>query len=210
MIGYRFIVPRHREHCAPASLTGTTYIDTVVLAGVNYTYMVTALQRLRRGSPVQHHRPEHKGAGLAQRGRSRRTVFQLGHRRECQLSLLWNVPSDTGDGAITGYNIYRARVRYPHSAGVGPGRHHLLRGRNGRLRHHLLLLVSALNQWGESEPSRMLSASLITLAVPGEVDVDVEEGQGRITLSCRYLTRVPRRSSSTASTGAGRPATGSS
>jgi len=43
--------------------------------------------------------------------------------------------------------------------------------------------VSALNQWGESEPSRMLSASLIVLAVPGEVDVDVEEGQGRITLS---------------------------
>ncbi|OPX64765.1 MAG: Fibronectin type III domain protein [Methanomassiliicoccales archaeon PtaB.Bin215] len=43
--------------------------------------------------------------------------------------------------------------------------------------------MSAVNQWGESEPSRVLSASLIEMAAPGEVDVEAEAGQGRVTLS---------------------------
>jgi fibronectin type 3 domain-containing protein len=100
------------------------------------------------------------------------------------IALLWNVPSDTGDGPITGYNIYRGTS--PLAAqllvSVPAGTTTYVDGTvvYGTTYYYW---VSALNQWGESEPSRMLSASLIALAVPGEVDVTAEAGQGRITLS---------------------------
>ncbi|MBP7087373.1 MAG: fibronectin type III domain-containing protein, partial [Methanomassiliicoccales archaeon] len=99
------------------------------------------------------------------------------------ISLLWNVPSDTGDGPITGYSVYR---------GTSPLSAQLLvtlpAGTTAYVDGTVVYgttyyyWVSALNQWGESELSQVMSASLITLATPGPVEAEVDEGQGRITL----------------------------
>ena len=158
--------------------------DTTALAGVNYTYMVTALNAFGEGAP----------SNIMVLRISNQTTPDVDVPAEPYLSsatggnssiaLLWNVPSDTGDGPITGYNVYRGTS--PLAAqllvSVPAGTTTYVDGAvvYGTTYYYW---VSALNQWGESEPSRMLSASLIVLAVPGEVDVDVEEGQGRITLS---------------------------
>lgn len=185
VIGYRlYRTPGTGSTVLLASLTGTTYIDTVVLAGVNYTYMVTAFNAFGEGAPSNIIVLSTKEQDSPSVDVPAEPYFSSATGGNASISLLWNVPSDTGDGAITGYNIYRGTS--PLSAqllvSVPAGTTSYVDGTvvYGTTYYYW---VSALNQWGESEPSRMLSASLITLAVPGEVDVDVEEGQGRITLS---------------------------
>lgn len=185
IIGYRlYRTPGTGTKVLLASLTGNGYVDTAVLAGVNYTYMVTALNAFGEGAP----------SNLMVLRTSQQVAPSVDVPAEPYLStatggntsvsLLWNVPSDTGDGPITGYNVYRGTsplaVQLLVSVPAGTTTYVDGTAVFGTTYYYC---VSALNQWGESEPSRVLSASLIVLAVPGEVDVEVDEGQGRITLS---------------------------
>jgi len=184
IIGYRlYRTPGTGTTVLLASLTGTGYIDASVLAGVNYTYMVTALNAFGEGSPSN-------TMGLRMTARPSPSVdvpaepyLSSVTGGNASISLLWNVPSDTGDGPLTGYNVYRGTS--PMAAqllvSVPAGTTTYVDGTAvyGTTYYYW---VSALNQWGEGELSRVLSASLIVLAVPGEVNVDVDEGQGRITL----------------------------
>jgi fibronectin type 3 domain-containing protein len=155
-----------------------------MLTGVNYTYMVTAFNAFGEGAPsntlIMHTSQQASPATDVPADPYLSSVTG----GNASISLLWNVPSDTGDGAITGYNVYRGTS--PLAAqllvSVPAGTTTYLDG-TAVYGSTYYYWVSALNQWGESELSRMLSASLVALATPGEVDVDVDEGQGRITLS---------------------------
>lgn len=185
VIGYRlYRTPGTGSTVLLASLTGTTYIDTVVLAGVNYTYMVTAFNAFGEGAPSNLIIISTKEQESPSVDVPAEPYLSSATGGNASITLLWNVPSDIGDGAITGYNVYRGTS--PLAAqllvSVPAGTTTYVDGTvvYGTTYYYW---VSALNQWGESEPSRMLSASLIALAVPGEVDADAEAGQGRITLS---------------------------
>jgi fibronectin type 3 domain-containing protein len=185
IIGYRlYRTPGTGTTVLLASLTGTGYIDTTALAGVNYTYMVTALNAFGEGSPSNIKVLRLSSQVSPDVDVPAEPYLSSATGGNVSVTLLWNVPSDTGDGPITGYNVYRGTS--PLAAqllvSVPAGTTTYVDGTvvYGTTYYYW---VSALNQWGESEPSRMLSASLIALALPGEVDVDVDEGQGRITLS---------------------------
>ena len=185
IVGYRlYRTPGTGTKVLLASLTGNGYVDNAVLAGVNYTYMVTALNAFGEGSP----------SNLMVLRTSQQVSPSVDVPAEpylssatggnVSISLLWNVPSDTGDGPITGYNVYR---------GTSPLAAELLVSVPAGTTSYVdgtavygvtyYYWVSALNQWGESELSRVLSSALIELALPGEVDAEAEAGQGRVTLS---------------------------
>ncbi len=185
IIGYRlYRTPGTGTTILLASLTGTGYIDDSVLNGVNYTYMVTALNAFGEGSPSNTMMLRTSTQPSPSVDVPAKPYLSLATGGNISISLLWNVPSDTGDGPITGYNVYRGTSALSAQllVSVPAGTTTYVDGMvvYGTTYYYW---VSALNQWGESEPSRMLSASLIVLALPGELDVDVEEGQGRITLS---------------------------
>jgi len=184
IIGFRlYRTPGTGTTVLLASLTETRYIDTTVLAGINYTYMVTALNAFGEGAPsntmvLRTSEQTHPDVDVPAE-----PYLSSAVGGNASIVLLWNVPVDSGDGPITGYNIYRGTspLAAEFLVSVPAGTTTYVDGAAvyGTTYYYW---VSALNQWGESEPSRMLSASLIALAVPGEVNVDVEEGQGRITL----------------------------
>jgi len=185
IVGYRlYRTPGTGMTVLLASLTATGCVDTTVLAGVNYTYMVTALNAFGEGSPSNTIVLRINTEVSPNVDVPAEPYLSTVTGGNASITLLWNVPSDTGDGPITGYNVYR---------GTGPLTAELLVSVPAGTMSYMdgtavygttyYYWVSALNQWGESELSRMLSASLIALAVPGEVVVDVEEGQGRITLT---------------------------
>lgn len=185
IIGYRlYRTPGTGTTVLLASLTGTGYIDTSVLTGVNYTYMVTALNAFGEGSPSNTMVLRISTQPSPSVDVPAEPYLSSATGGNTSISLLWNVPSDTGDGPIIGYNVYRGTSALAAEllVSVPAGTTTYVDGTvvYGTTYYYW---VSALNQWGESEPSRMLSASLVVLAVPGEVDVDVDEGQGRITLS---------------------------
>ncbi|MHC1709867.1 MAG: right-handed parallel beta-helix repeat-containing protein [Methanomassiliicoccales archaeon] len=185
IVGYRlYRTPGTGTTVLLASLTGTGYIDTTVLAGVNYTYMVTALNAFGEGSPSNTkvlRTSEQYSPSVDVPAEPYLSSVTGGNT---SISLLWNVPSDTGDGPITGYNVYRGTTALAAQLLVSvPAGTTTYSDGTAVFGTTYYYWVSALNQWGEGELSRMLSASLIVLALPGEVDVDVTEGQGRITLS---------------------------
>ncbi len=185
VVGYRlYRTPGTGTRVLLASLTGNGYVDTAVLAGVNYTYMVTALNAFGEGAPsnLMVLRTSQEVSPSVEVPAEPYLSSATGGNTS--ISLLWNVPSDSGDGPITGYNIYRGTS--PLAAellvSVPAGSTTYVDGAvvYGTTYYYW---VSAVNQWGESEPSRVLSASLIEMAAPGEVDVEAEAGQGRVTLS---------------------------
>ncbi len=185
IIGYRlYRTPGTGTTVLLASLIGTGYIDTSVLTGVNYTYMVTALNAFGEGSPSNTIVLRTTTQPSPSVDVPAEPYLSSATGGNTSISLLWNVPSDTGDGPISGYNVYRGTSALSAQllVSVPAGTTTYVDGTvvYGTTYYYW---VSALNQWGESEPSRMLSATLIVLAVPGEVDVDVDEGQGRITLN---------------------------
>ncbi len=185
IIGYRlYRTPGTGTKVLLASLTGTEFVDTTVLMGVNYTYMVTAFNAFGEGAPsnIKVLRTSQQTAPATDVPAE--PYFSSAVGGNTSISLLWNVPSDTGDGPITGYNVYRGTSPLASQllVSVPAGTTTYVDGATvyGTTYYYW---VSALNQWGESGLSRVLSASLIVLAVPGEVDIEVTEGQGRITIS---------------------------
>lgn len=184
IIGYRlYRTPGSGTTVLLASLTGTGYVDTSVLAGVNYTYMVTALNAFGEGSPSDTVVLRISAQVSPNVDVPAEPYLSSVTGGNISISLLWNVPSDTGDGPITGYSVYR---------GTSPLSAQLLvtlpAGTTAYVDGTVVYgttyyyWVSALNQWGESELSQVMSASLITLATPGPVEAEVDEGQGRITI----------------------------
>jgi len=185
IIGYRlYRTPGTGTKVLLASLTGNAYVDISVLAGVNYTYMVTALNAFGEGWPSNTLLLRTNAQPSPSVDVPAEPYLSSVSGGNVSISLLWNVPSDTGDGPITGYNVYRGTsplaVQLLVSVPAGTTTYVDGTAVYGTTYYYC---VSALNQWGESEPSAVLSASLVVLAVPGEVDVDLEEGQGRMTLS---------------------------
>lgn len=185
IIGYRlYRTPGIGTTVLLASLTGNAYVDTSVLAGVNYTYMVTALNAFGEGAPSNTMvlRTNQQPSPNTDAPAAPYLISATGGNSS--VTLLWSVPSDTGDGPITGYNVYRGTspLALQLLVSVPAGSTTYVDGAAvyGTTYYYC---VSALNQWGEGEPSRVLSASLVALAVPGEVNVEVEEGQGRLTLT---------------------------
>ncbi len=185
IIGYRlYRTPGAGTTVLLASLTGRAYVDTTPLAGVNYTYMVTAINAFGEGAPsntVVLRTIEQTSPNVDVPFAPYLSSATGGNT---SVTLVWNVPSDTGDGPLTGYSIYRGTsplaAQLLVTVPAGTTAYVDVAVVHGTTYYYW---VSALNQWGESETSRVLSASLVPLAVPGEVDVDAAEGQGRIILS---------------------------
>ncbi|MHC1680277.1 MAG: right-handed parallel beta-helix repeat-containing protein [Methanomassiliicoccales archaeon] len=185
IMGYRlYRTPGTGTRVLLASLTGTTYVDDAVLVGVNYTYMVTALNAFGEGAPsnVVVLRTSQLPEPDTDVPNAPYLSSVIGGN--ASISLLWNVPSDTGDGPLTGYNIYRGSSALSLQLLVMvPAGTTTYKDSTAAYGTTYYYVVSALNHWGESESSRVLSASLIEVAAPGTVDADAQDGQGRITLT---------------------------
>jgi len=185
VIGYRlYRTPGTGTRVLLASLTDTTYVDLGVLAGVNYTYMVTALNAFGEGAPSNTVLLSTDQQASPSIDFPSEPYLSSATGGNSSVSLVWTAPIDPGDGLIVSYNVYRGTnpliVYLLASVPAGTTAYVDSTAVYGTTYYYC---VSALNLWGEGEISRVLAASLVALAAPGEVDVDVEEGQGRITLS---------------------------
>ena len=185
IIGYRlYRTPGIGTTVLLASLTGNSYVDTSVLTGVNYTYMVTALNAFGEGAPSNTMVLRTNQQLTPNTDVPAAPYLSSATGGNSSVALLWSVPSDAGDGPLTGYNVYRGTspLALQLLVSVPAGSTTYVDGTAvyGTTYYYC---VSALNQWGEGDLSRVLDASLVVLAVPGEVDVEVDEGQGRLTLT---------------------------
>jgi fibronectin type 3 domain-containing protein len=183
--GYRlYRTPGGGTRVLLAYLSGTAYVDEAVLGGMNYTYMVTALNAFGESAPSNVVVLRTSPLPEPEADVPSAPYLSSVNGGNISIALLWNVPSDTGDGPLMGYNIYRgtSALSLQLLAMVPAGTTSYVDSAvaSGTTYYYC---VSALNQWGEGEASRVLSTSLSTAEVPGPVDVDAQEGQGRIVLT---------------------------
>lgn len=186
VLGYRvYRTPGTGSAILLAMVTGTGYTDRAVVLGVNYTYTVTALNAFGEGLPSNAERGSANGVIEVPSDVPAKPYLASVTAAQGNITITWNAPDDTGDAPLIGFNIYRGSSALTRQLLVSvPAATTMFIDSAVSAGSTYYYWVSATNQWGEGETSRMLSVTVTAAVAPGVPgDIEATPGQGRVVLT---------------------------
>jgi titin len=185
ILGYRvYRSPGAAGNVLIATVTGLSYSDGNVLSGTNYTYTVTAVNAFGEGltsNAAMAMASWDDSVGTEVPG-TPTIISAIGGN--ASIAVTWSAPADDGDAPLSGFSIYRGTTPLARQLLVTlPAGTTAYTDSAVSMGSTYYYWVAALNRWGESPASMVLSASLVRLEAPGAVAAEAEPGQGRVALS---------------------------
>ena len=151
--------------------TATTYSDTGLSTDTTYTYRVSAINLIGASAPSSTASATTQNNPTATAPDS--PTGLVASAGDAQVSLSWNVPSNDGGAAITGYNVYRGTTSNgedstPIATGVTSTSYTDTGLTNGQTYFYT---VTAVNSVGESGQSNEASATPTSPSTSGGITV---------------------------------------
>lgn len=185
ILGYRiYRSPGAGGQVLIATVTGRSYSDGSILSGVNYTYTVRAVNAFGEGLASNDATAEAAWESSTPTDAPGAPTIVSAIGGNTSIVLTWNAPADQGDAPLDGFSLYRGTTPLARQLLVTlPAGTTVFTDGDVSVGSTYYYWVTALNRWGESPVSMVLSASLVQLEAPGAVFAEAENGQGRVSLS---------------------------